>query len=85
MRKYKQEFTIANGKWPILGADFLSKLDLRIDLKKRILISKNKAETIKLFRRRNVTTITIITSDEEEPQPKRPVRKILSPRRTSTP
>lgn len=84
-RKYKQEFMIANVKFPILRAEFLSKFDLRIDLKKRVLISKNKAETSTSLRRRNATTITIITSDEEEPQPKHPVWKISSPRRTSTP
>ena len=84
-RKYKQEFTIANMKFPILRAEFLLKFDLRIDLKKRVLISKNKSETIRSFRRRNATTITIINSDEEEPQPKHLVRKISSPRRTSTP
>jgi hypothetical protein len=72
-RKYKQEFMIANVKFPILRAEFLSKFDLRIDLKKRVLISKNKAETSTSLRRRNATTITIITSDEEEPQPKHPV------------
>ena len=68
--KYQQDFTIAKVEWPILGADFLSKFDLRIDLKKRILINHDKTETIK-----SVTTIRIISYDEEEPQPKCPMRK----------
>ena len=33
MSKYKQNFTIANIKWPILGADFLSRYDLRSEEK----------------------------------------------------
>jgi hypothetical protein len=65
MRKFKQDFTIANVEWPILGADFLSRYYLKVDLRNVVVISKE--ETIRSFRRRKVTTITIIESDEEEP------------------
>ena len=38
-RNYHQEFAITNVKWPILGVDFLSRFDLRVNVKRGTLIS----------------------------------------------
>ena len=38
-RNYHQEFEITNVKRPILGVDFLSRFDLRVNVKRRPLIN----------------------------------------------
>ena len=39
-RNYHQEFAIINVKWPILGVGFLPRFDLRVNVKRRTLISR---------------------------------------------
>lgn len=57
-------------KWPILGADFLEKFDLRIDVKKRILINKTQIVRVVVEGKNSADVITISSSDEDESLPK---------------
>lgn len=65
-RRFDWEFIMADVRTPIIGADFLSKYDLLIDMKRGILIDHETQLKTKCFNR-NVQMFTLKTFDDTGP------------------